>query len=42
MVWLSFIYPIWSIPVNDYQEDLLDFHAAEWEPVEPVDDATEL
>jgi hypothetical protein len=28
--------------MNDYQEDLLDIHAAEWEPAEPVDDATEL
>jgi len=28
--------------MNDYQEDLLDVHAAEWEPAEPVDDATEL
>jgi hypothetical protein len=31
-----------NIAMNDYQEDLLDVHAADWEPAEPVDDATEL
>jgi len=28
--------------VNDYQEELLDYHATDWEPAEPIDDATEL
>ena len=28
--------------MDDYQEEVLDYHATEWEPAEPVEDATEL
>jgi len=28
--------------MDDYQEELLEYHAFEMDPVEPADDATEL
>jgi hypothetical protein len=29
-------------PMDDYQEELLEYRAAELDPLEPADDATEL
>jgi hypothetical protein len=28
--------------MDDYQEELLEYQAFEWDPLDPVDDATEL
>jgi len=28
--------------MDDYQEEILDFHAGEQDPLEPADDATEM
>lgn len=30
------------VPMDDYQEELLEFHAAERDPAEPAEDATEM
>ncbi|WP_330115240.1 hypothetical protein SA496_07785 [Pseudomonas sp. JS3066] len=29
-------------PMDDYQEEILDFHASEQDSVEPAEDATEM
>jgi hypothetical protein len=42
VAWLRPTFATMEFSMNDYQEDLLDVHATEWEPAEPVDDATEL
>jgi hypothetical protein len=31
-----------SPPMDDYQEELLEYQAFEFDPLDPVDDATEL
>ncbi|WP_342245601.1 hypothetical protein [Pseudomonas sp. OTU5201] len=31
-----------ELAMDDYQEEILDFHATEQDPVEPAEDATEM
>ncbi|AZF11498.1 hypothetical protein C4J93_3303 [Pseudomonas sp. R2-37-08W] len=31
-----------GVPMDDYQEELLEYQAFEFDPLDPVDDATEL